>query len=221
MINLEYSKHSIIAVRNATDELFELSLERNKLEFMPGDCTAIYTADNKSRPYSIASGSNENELRFLIRKMEGGEVSSWLMDRQPGEFVRISPPFGWFRPGQDIGDSPFVFISTGTGIAPFLSYQKTFSKPPAHCLYGVRHEADAIGYVSLRDWCPSLLAISREETETYHHGRVTDLLEQLPLSPETHYYCCGLESMINDVGTWLQNHDIPLMNIHREVFFHG
>lgn len=221
MINLEYSEHPVIEIRNATADLFELVIERNGLEFTPGDCAALYTASDKSRPYSIASGSNENELRFLIRKMEGGEVSPWLMNLQPGDTLRISPPFGWFRPGQDIGDAPFVFIATGTGIAPFLAYQKTFEKPPVHCLYGVRHEADAMGYSSLRTYCPTDLAISREKSETHHQGRVTDLLDRLPLDPQTHYYCCGLESMVNEVGIWLEKQGVPLMHIHREVFFHG
>lgn len=221
MINLDYSTHPVIRVKKASSDLFELILERSGLEFSAGDCVAIYSADDKSRPYSIASGACENELRFLIRKMDGGEVSPWLMDCQPGDPIRISPPFGWFRPGQEIGDAPFAFIATGTGIAPFLSYQQTLEKPPVQCLYGVRHETDAIGYATLRNWCPTRLAISREETDAHHHGRVTDLLDQLPLDPETHYYCCGLESMVNDVGEWLQRHGIPLMNIHREVFFHG
>ena len=105
----------------------------------------IYTTDEKSRPYSIASGPAENELRFVIREMAGGEVSPWLMKQKPGELIRITPPFGWFRPGQDIGDDLFVFLATGTGIAPFLSYVQTFEKAPELCLYGIRHEADAIG----------------------------------------------------------------------------
>lgn len=218
---MEYSAHTVVTVRKATSELFELELERNGMEFTPGDCAAIYTADDKSRPYSIASGSGENELRFLIRKMEGGEVSPWLMDRHPGGTIRVSPPFGWFRPGQEISDSPFVFIATGTGIAPFLAYRMTFGHPPEQCLYGVRREADAVGLNVLQNWCPTRLAVSREKTPPHHHGRVTDLLDQLPLDSDTHYYCCGLESMVNDVGEWLQEQGVPLMNIHREVFFHG
>lgn len=210
-----------MAVRKMTSDLFELVLERDGLVFAPGDCIAIYTDDGKSRPYSIASGSGERELRFLIRKMEGGEVSPWLMECQPGGTIRVSPPFGWFRPGQDIGDAPFVFIATGTGIAPFLAYQNTFEAPPMHCLYGVRRETDAVGLNSLREWCPTQLAVSREPAENHHNGRVTDLFDQLSLAPGTHYYCCGLESMVNDVGAWLQTQDVPLMNIHREVFFHG
>ncbi len=221
MINLEYSDHLVTEVRVVNSDLFELIVERNGLEFVPGDCTAIYTDAEKSRPYSIASGADETELRFVIRKMEGGEVSPWLMDRLPGDTIRVTPPFGWFRPGQDIGEAPFAFIATGTGIAPFLSYQNTFKRPPVQCLYGVRHEADAIGFSSLRNWCPTLLAVSREQTNDHHHGRVTDLLDRLPLDSDTHYYCCGLESMVNEVGAWLQTNGVPLMHIHREVFFHG
>ena len=221
MITLEYSEHRVIEVKVIHADLFELCVERNGLDFIPGDCAAIYTADDKSRPYSIASGNSEDELRFLIRKMENGEVSPWLMNQTPGDNIRITPPFGWFRPGQDIGDAPFVFIATGTGIAPFLSYQKSFQKKPAQCLYGVRREADAFGHSSLRDWCPTRLAVSREKTTSHHNGRVTDLLDQLSLAPETHYYCCGLESMVNDVGEWLESKGINLTHIHREVFFHG
>ncbi|HEY5621917.1 MAG TPA: FAD-binding oxidoreductase [Pontiella sp.] len=221
MINLEYSEHTLREVRIVNDALYELVLERNGLEFIPGDCTAIYTDEGKSRPYSIASGSYEDELRFVIRKMEHGEVSPWLMDRSPGDVIRITPPFGWFRPGQEIDDAPFVFIATGTGIAPFLSYMHTFDRSPVSCLYGVRQEADAVGYSLLRKRCPVQLAVSREKTADHHDGRVTDLLSTLPLDRGIHYYCCGLESMVNDVSAWLLQHNIELTHIHREVFFHG
>lgn len=172
MINLDYTEHRVIEVRTVNDDLFELVVERNGLEFTPGDCVTIYTTEGKSRPYSIASGSNEADLRFVIRMMEGGEVSPRLMTRKPGDTIRITPTFGWFRPEQDIGDAPFVFLATGTGIAPFLSYMNTFEKPPIRCLYGVRRQADAIGLSNLRNFCPTHLAVSRERTE-HQHGCIT------------------------------------------------
>lgn len=221
MINLDYTEHPVKEVRAVNDDLFELVLEKNDMEFTPGDCVAIYTADGKSRPYSIASGSKEPDLRFVIRKMDKGEVSPWLMSREQGDIIRITPPFGWFRPGQDTLGAPFVFLATGTGIAPFLSYIKTFEIPPAYCLYGVRREADAIGYEDLQKHCPTRLAVSRENAERHHHGRITGLLDLLPVDPNTHYYCCGLESMVNEASAWLQQKSIGLDHIHREVFFHG
>lgn len=220
MINLDYSKHEIVSVEAVNNDLFILSVQRNGMEFIPGDCVAVYTDNDKSRPYSIASGSNEDEMRFVIRMMDGGEVSPWLMNREPGDIIRITPPFGWFRPGQDIGNAPFAFLATGTGIAPFLAYMETFERPPERCLYGVRAEADAIGFSNLRNFCPTQLAVSREATH-HHHGRLIDLLPDLPLNSEMHYYCCGLESMVNEASEWLQDQGIGLAQIHREVFFHG
>ena len=154
MINLDYSEHAVVSVETINNDLFILSVQRNGLEFIPGDCVAIYTDEDKSRPYSIASGSTKNELRFVIREMEGGEVSPWLMQCKVGDLIRITPPFGWFRPGQDIGEAPFIFLATGTGIAPFLAYLETFERPPVHCLYGVRQEADAIGFSNLLNFLP-------------------------------------------------------------------
>ena len=221
MINLEYSSHPVVEVRTIHGSLFELAVERNGLDFTPGDCVAIYTGDGKSRPYSIASGSGEDELRFVIRKMDGGEVSPWLMDRRPGDVIRIPPPFGWFPPGKDIGGAPFVFLATGTVFAPFLSYIQSFDNAPAACLYGVRHAADAHGLDQFMHRCPTLLAVSREPASGHHHGRITDLLDAIPLDETTHCYCCGLESMVNETTAWLQVNGIRLAQIHREVFFHG
>ena len=67
MINLDYTEHAVQEVRIVNDDLFELVVARNGLEFTPGDCVAVYTEDDKSRPYSIASGSNDEDLRFAIR----------------------------------------------------------------------------------------------------------------------------------------------------------
>ncbi len=221
MINLDYTRHAVKELRRIHAGLFELVAERSGLEFCVGDCVALCTENGQSRPYSIASGTGESELRFLIRRMDGGEVSPWLADRRPGDMVRISPPFGWFRPGQEIGNAPFVFFATGTGMAPFLSYLHTFPKPPDACLYGVRREADAAGFSDFCRFCPTQLAVSREPTTRHHAGRITDLLHAVPLADETHYYACGLESMVNEVSAWLLENGVALGKIHREVFFHG
>lgn len=218
----DVAEHKVRRVEVVHESLFVLVLDRNGLEFMPGDCVALHTGTGQSRPYSIASGDGEGHLQFVIRKMEEGEVSPWLMARKPGDAVGVSAPFGWFRPGQEIGDSPFIFIATGTGVAPFLSCSKSPGlKAPAGFLYGVRREADAVGADRLANWCDLQQAISRERTENHHFGRLTDLLDTMPMMPETHYYLCGLESMISEVTAWLEGRGVNLSYIHREVFFHG
>ncbi len=202
--------------------IFELQLDRQEMSFVPGDCVALYTEDGRvSRPYSIASGTGEKILRFVIRKMPDGVLSSYLSERNAGDLVRISPPFGWFRPGEHAGKRPFVFIATGTGIAPFLAYYRSASgAKPAACLYGVREAGDIIE----RKWLASLgvtFAVSREKTKGCHHGRVTDLIDKLPLDGGTDFYLCGLDAMIDEVSVALEKKGVAITSIHRECFFNS
>jgi ferredoxin-NADP reductase len=204
-----------------TDQLFELQLERGAVPFEPGHCVALFKDDTESRPYSIASGTGEEFLRFLIRRIPRGLVSNWLAQRKPGDKVQASEPFGWFQPGRSVDEESCVFIATGTGIAPFLSYQRSVpQKPPLACLYGVSLADEAFALDELRALPIFQLAVSRESADGCFHGRVTALLERLPLGPQIHYYLCGLDAMIDEVSDWLERHNIDYTQIHREVFFY-
>ncbi len=199
--------------------IFELQLARQDMTFVPGDCVALYGADGKvSRPYSLASGVDEPFLRFVIRRMEGGEVSPFLASRKPGDEVMMSPPFGWFRPAQ----APAVFIATGTGIAPFLSYFRSQAgRQPVLCLYGVRAWEDAVEVDWLRSVCDLRMAVSREAVPGCHHGRVTGLLDRVPVDGQHHYYLCGLDAMIDEITVWLESRGVEITRIHRECFFNA
>ena len=193
MSNLMQKQHTIRSVNFVNETLFELTVERLEIPFEAGDCMAIYTPDGKSRPYSIASGTNEDVLRFLIRRLPQGEVTTQLADAKKGEVLNISPPFGWFRPGQEKQQAPSVFFATGTGIAPFLSYLLSSPKQqPLAIYYGISHQNDLIQLPLLKNTGQLNLAISQEDSP-YHYGRITDILDNVPLDPMIHYYCCGRE----------------------------
>jgi ferredoxin--NADP+ reductase len=210
------------AVNSKTEALFELVLERGDVTFEPGNCLALFNDGTESRPYSISSGTDEEVLRFLIRSVPNGSVSPWLAQRQPGDEVQVSAPFGWFRPGQSTLDQDSVFIATGTGIAPFLSYLRSSpERPPLACFYGVSLAAEAFALDELKALENFQLAVSRQETSSDFHGRVTRLLGQLPLGKNIHFYLCGLDAMIDEVSSWLEQHNIDYTQIHREVFFYA
>jgi len=220
----KYTELRVRAKTVVTESLFKLELERGGISFKPGDCLAVFDAVGVvSRPYSICSGVNEDSICFMIRALPDGLVSTYLQNCNAGDVVKVSPPFGWFRPGQNIGEAPFVFIATGTGIAPFVSYRHSFpDRPPSCCLYGVRFFAEAVAYRSLSGWCPLHLAVSREKPDEFDHfqGRLNGLLDKVPLSADTHYYLCGADTMISEVSEWLEQREIDIFNIHREVFFY-
>ena len=204
-----------------TDELFELQLERGAVQFEPGACVALFSNSTESRPYSIAAGTGEEILRFLIRRVPDGKVSEWLAQRKPGDKVQASAPFGWFRPGRAVAGARSVFIATGTGIAPFLSYLRSNSqREPELCLYGVRRQAEAFNLEELQRSKNFYLALSQEEVNDHFYGRVTGLLERIPLADDIHYYLCGLDTMIEETSSWLENQGVAYTQIHREIFFY-
>jgi len=202
-------------------ELFELQLERGAVTFAPGACMALFNERGDSRPYSIAAGTGEELLRFLVRRIPGGRVSDWLAGRRPGERVPASDPFGWFRPGRSVAGERCVFVATGTGIAPFLSHLRSLpAQPPVACLYGVRRQEDAFALEELQNLPGFRLAVSGTRGAGHFHGRVTGLLDQLPLAGDIHYYLCGLDTMIDQVGHWLEDRGVDFTQIHREIFFY-
>jgi len=207
-------------VRFFTPEIYELSLERGEYVFTPGQCAVLFTSIGDSRPYSLASGPEEQVVRFLVRRARKGAVSTWLAARRPGDVVRVSLPFGNFRPGGS--GSASVFVATGVGIAPFLSV--LHSSPDVlsavRCLYGVRYHRDAVELSLLRQHTTLQLAVSREPAEgETHHGRVTGLLETVTLPDDAGFFLCGYDAMTDEAFDILRARGVPAERIHTEVFF--
>lgn len=209
-----------------TPDIFEISLERQGYDFVPGQCAILFDELGDSRPYSISSGTDEPVLRFLLRRFSGGRLSNWLADRKCGDVVRVSSPFGEFRTAEATGS--VVFIATGVGISPFLSALRSRSFEPEKvlCLYGVRTLEDAVPLPM--NWSRRSnakadgklhLAVSREQVDGHFHGRVTDLLETLSLPEDADYYLCGCDAMIDDAYDLLRARNVPASRIHTEVFF--
>lgn len=210
---------TVVDVRFFTADIFEISLEKGGYRFASGECAVLFNSTGDSRPYSISSHPDEPVLRFLIRRIPGGAVSGWLAERRPGDRVSVTEPFGSFRP--TVGQGPAVFVATGVGIAPFLSAMRSPREQEMKplCFYGVRTLSDAVEMPLLQKRCNLNLAISREQREGFFHGRVTELLRQIPLPEGAGFFLCGYDAMIDDVFDWLRFHGVPADQIYTEVFF--
>ena len=202
-------------------EVFEIAMERNNLVFMPGDCLALFAADGRvSRPYSIASGIHDDTVRFVIRHMPGGVVSSFLSSRQPGDAVRVSPPFGWFRPGEHAEVRPFVFIATGTGIAPCIAYRRTYPQLNLTVLHGVRSEDDLFYRAELEAGTTYHACVSGHAGPGCFQGRVTARAADLAFPPAAHFYLCGANEMFYEMRDLLEARGIPLANVFSEAYYY-
>jgi len=215
---ITYSK--ILEVRNLTESTYVLRLEKSDFEFKAGQYLVLNVpGENKAREYSIYSPENAPYIDLLIKEVDEGEISKELKYLKVGTKVEITGPFGFFllRDNEQIKQSHFTFVATGTGIAPFHSIILSNPGLDFEVIHGVRHgyEAyDSSDYPEDR----YKLCTSREHGVS-HFGRVTHYLKQKGINKDSIYYICGNSGMVNDVTEILEKNGIIPENIRTEVFF--
>ncbi len=176
------------------------------------------------RAYSIASSSVAKEyLEFYIVLVPSGALTPRLFVLSQGGHLWVSPRFsGLFTLDEVPVDKHIVLISTGTGLAPYMSMLRTFltcgDERRIAVLHGARHSWD-LGYrselMTLRRLCPNFTyvpIVSRPKEEAAEWGGATghiqDLWDRMPLeaswgfrpSPDdTHIFVCGNPDMIEDM----------------------
>ena len=210
--------HEVISVRHITGFTYVLRLERNGLEFTPGQYISIGKAGTiDKRDYSIYSALEDNFLEVIIREVQDGSVSKSLKHCKPGDKIELEGPFGFFQlKPENITDRKFLFIASGTGISPFHSIVKSNPGLNYQLLHGVRNAEE--GY-DKKDYAGNnVLCTSRDGSGDYF-GRVTDYLRENPVSEDTLCYLCGNVEMINDVYDILEEQGLPSGNMHAEVYF--
>ncbi len=218
----ETAYYKVLQLSFFSPHAFRLRTERRDLEFIPGQCVNIgLPKSGVNREYSTYSSSQEqNWMEFLIRRVDGGSVSDKLAKLKVGDDVEIHGAYGSFTlPSGDLTKLEFVFIATGTGIAPFHSF--AFSTPGLNytILHGVREKKEQYD----REFYPAgryISCLSQEEPDANSFkGRVTDYLKVKPFSKNAIYYLCGNRAMINEVYDLLRDQGVSGDRLITEVFF--
>jgi ferredoxin--NADP+ reductase/benzoate/toluate 1,2-dioxygenase reductase subunit len=205
-------------IRQLTPEAFVLRFDRNGMSFRAGQhITLGVPGNNQLREYSIYSTERDPFLEVLVKEIENGLVSRQLRKLNPGDLLDADGPFGYFTIPEQHKYKSFLFIGTGTGIAPFHSIAGTYPNLDYAILHGVRYTRDAYE----RHHYPrnKYLLCSSRDTEGDFHGRVTDYLSQMTLHSGTMVYLCGNCDMIYEVYDLLTSKGFPSGNIRTEVYF--
>ena len=212
--------HKVLEVRFLTPQCFRLTVERRGLDFIPGQCVNIgLPGAGVNREYSSYSSASDREtLGFLIRLVEGGDVSSRLASRKPGDLVEIHGAYGSFvLPSPVPEKADFIFLATGTGIAPFHSFVKSHPGLRYRLIHGVRHlneRYDRETYESGRYFA----CVSQEPGGDFH-GRLTAYLATQIPHPTATYYLCGNRAMIVEAYELLREQGVNGDRLVTEVFF--
>lgn len=151
-----------------------------------------------------------------------GVASNYICDLKPGDFIQLTGPVGnRFILPENFQNHHYVFIATGTGIAPYrgmLTYLfENGFKGEAWLIFGVPYRTDLL----YENEFSSLLkhsnfhfvtAISREEknqdgSKVYVQHRLLknkETLVPLIIQSHTRIYICGLKGMEKGIGEYFQ-----------------
>jgi benzoate/toluate 1,2-dioxygenase reductase subunit len=115
--------------------------------FLPGQYVNIdVPGSGQSRSYSFSSASGETRVGFLIKKIPGGLMSTWLEHAEVGTKLELTGPLGSFYLREV--QRPLLFLAGGTGLAPFLSMlevlARTNPEQKVHLIYGVTRDLDLV-----------------------------------------------------------------------------
>ena len=123
------NKERVTSVRHWNDTLFSFTTTRDPgFRFKNGHFTMIgLETDGKPlmRAYSIASPNYEDELEFFSIKVQDGPLTSRLQKIEVGDEIMVSrKPTGTLIADNLLPGRNLWMISTGTGLAPFISIIK-------------------------------------------------------------------------------------------------
>lgn len=226
---------TILDVHHWNDTLFSFRSTRDRsLRFDNGQFLLIgLKVDGRPvmRAYSVASANHEDYLEFLSIKVPQGQLTSRLQHLAPGDELIVSrKPVGTLVLHDLLAGKHLYLLSTGTGLAPFMSVihdPETYERfDKVVLVHGVRRVSDLAYSDYLRKELPNheyLGEMVREQLIYYPtvtrepfptRGRITQLIEGgqmaadlgLPeLSPEQdRVMLCGSPAMLSDLGTLLE-----------------
>jgi ferredoxin/flavodoxin---NADP+ reductase len=219
----------VLHVHHWNDTLFSFRTTRDPaLRFRNGHFVMIgLPVDGKPllRAYSVASANHDEHLEFFSIKVENGPLTSRLQHLKPGDEIIVGrKPVGTLvlddlRPGKNL-----YLLSTGTGLAPFISIiqdPETYERfEKVVLVHGVR-QVDELAYADffqhqlpeheflgemLKDKLIYYPTVTREQFRNM--GRLTDLIESgklcadidLPMIDPAvdRVMICGSEAMLKD-----------------------
>jgi len=201
-----------------SENTFELKIERpDYFKFTSGQ-RVTFIIDQYQRDYSIVSSPENSDLRFCIRNIKSGRMSTYLSSCAVKTTLHFKGPHGYFTFKPSV--RPPIFVATGTGIAPFCSMAHSGIRGFA-LLHGVRSPTE-LYYKTYLDttaekYIPCIEATAQSRFK-YFKGRVTKYLQEYFSSGTYDFYLCGKREMIKDV-ILIVDDLFPGSYIYTEIYY--
>lgn len=244
-MSIHFHKLRIKQIRKETADCVSILFDvpesiKEEFAFHQGQSLTVRTFINGEeirRTYSICSSPLENEWRVAVKKVDGGQFSTYANEvLREGDSMEVMPPVGKFYTELDPKQQKhYVAFAAGSGITPVISLVKTTlelePKSSFTLVFGNRATSSIIFFEELEglknryvDRFNLIHVLSREQTESpVNSGRIDvkklELLDRV-VGYETadEFFLCGPEQMIFCIKQYLENRGIDKRKIHFELF---
>ena len=199
---------------------------------------SMIDGEDVRRSYSICSAVQDEQLRVAIKRVSGGQFSSWANEHlKPGATLEVLPPMGHFNvPLDPQSERHYLAFAAGSGITPILSIVKTTlqAEPKSRftIVYGNRASSSVIFRDELTDLKDTYMdrlklvyVMSREQQDIeLFNGRITEakcglfLKHWIAIDDIDVAFICGPEDMMHGVSRSLQAAGLAKENIRIELF---
>ena len=206
----------VLENRHWTDALFSLRVEAPRLDFQAGQFVRIAVEERVARAFSFVNPPQDPVLEFYGIVVPQGPLSPRLAALRAGDRLLIaSNPAGFLVLREVPPVKTLWLVSTGTGIAPFLSILRT-DEPWTRfenvvLVHAVRHTAELvyqemIRQISRERGLRTVTFVSREAAPGSLAGRIPAALRDgrlesaagLALDHDAHVMLCGNPDMLRD-----------------------
>ena len=226
-------KATVTSITDATHDIKIIRLRPAKpLSFSPGQYATVQFTPEHSRPYSMASLCEDEELEFHVRYVPEGRVTGYVFNQlKVGDAVRISGPLGtaYLRTRHQ---GAMLCVAGGTGLAPILSIIRgaiaAGMDNPIHVYFGVRSRQDVYGLEQLNALQRShrdlriqvVLAAGDVDQPAMRSGLITDAIaKDIPDLSAWRAYICGAPPMVEATSKLVKQRGVAQEQIYADAFY--
>lgn len=229
-MNNKYYIEKITYLHQWTDHLFSFRTTRNEaFKFLPGQFARLGIKKNEKeivwRPYSIVSANYDEKLEFYSIVVPDGEFTQRLKYLKINDEIYVDKTnYGLLTTDRFENGKELWLLSTGTGLAPFISIMydfHTWEQYEKVILVHCARNASELAYQELinsfytheyygelvKDKLIYVKILTRENEGADLYGRITDLLKNKKLEEfinipitvkDSRIMICGNPQMVDD-----------------------
>jgi ferredoxin--NADP+ reductase len=211
----------VIENRHWTEALFSLRVEGPRLGFEAGQFVRIALEERIARPFSFVNPPDDPVLEFYGIIVPQGPLSPRLAGLRAGDRLLVASNPAGFLVLSEVPDAETLWlVSTGTGIAPFLSILRTAAPWQRFrnvvLVHAVRHARelvyqDMIHEIRKKNSLRYVTFVSRENAPGSLAGRIPAAMRDggleaaagFALDQRAHVMLCGNPDMLKDASSAL------------------